>query len=167
MLFPLTGSSSGFALCSRYNYVTKGIVLETGMEIDTAIELNEYAAAALRIHSPSTSVICDTVNNAIAEESIHQKQFDVLCGGFPCQSFSYANRFAQMDSLEWLVFLNAIAELRPSIVIGENVSPFTRAAFDAEENDKEIGSVLGFCIQFLLDLGYQVRVGIVGLSFTP
>lgn len=49
---------------------------------------------------------------------------DVLCGGFPCQDLSYAGKGAGLEGERsglWFEFARIIGELRPRIVVLENV----------------------------------------------
>jgi site-specific DNA-cytosine methylase len=134
-----------------------GIAMETGMEFSTAIDLNKNACAALKKQHPSTNVICGSVNEEL-DAVLENSNFDVVTAGFPCQTFSFANRFGKGDSLEYLYVLKTIALAKPSFVVLENVAAFARAR--VSEND-ETGSIPGGIIQFLLNLGYQLRIMIV------
>ena len=84
------------------------------------VEIDEFCQKVLTKHFPETQRFRDI------------KQFDgsqfrgaigVLSGGFPCQPFSCAGkrRGAEDDRYLWPEMLRVISEIRPRIVIGENV----------------------------------------------
>jgi site-specific DNA-cytosine methylase len=103
---------------------------------------------------------------------------DILCGGFPCQDVSSAGRRAGIKdgtrSGLWAVFANAIANLRPPVVVIENVRGLLSAAAhrpmesgpdglgdgDTQPVLRAIGAVLGD----LADLGYDARWATVSAS---
>ena len=77
--------------------------------------------------------------------------FDIMCGGFPCQSFSLAgNRKGFEDTRGTLFFEIArlVKEKRPSILLLENV----KGLLSHEE-----GKTFGVIIQTLDELGYDVE----------
>jgi DNA (cytosine-5)-methyltransferase 1 len=77
--------------------------------------------------------------------------FDILCGGFPCQSFSLAgNRKGFEDTRGTLFFEIArlVKEKRPSILLLENV----KGLLSHEE-----GKTFGVIVQTLVELGYDVE----------
>lgn len=96
---------------------------------------------------------------------------DILTGGSPCQDLSHAGRRAGMTegtrSNLWVAMREAIAQLRPSIVVWENVRGAYSAAADSAVEPcpgcvgdgsgvaslRALGRVLGD----LSDLGYDAR----------
>ena len=96
---------------------------------------------------------------------------DVLCGGFPCQDVSSAGRRAGIKdgtrSGLWSIFAEAIAALRPSIVIIENVRGLLNAeahramesAADAvgDGSGRPILRAAGAVLGDLADLGYDAQ----------
>ena len=77
----------------------------------------------------------------------------ILCGGYPCQPFSQAGKRRGEDDERhlWPYFLEAIRQLRPSVVVLENVRNHLRIGFT---------SVLGS----LADEGYDARWVVVRAS---
>lgn len=73
---------------------------------------------------------------------------DVLCGGFPCQDVSAAGRRAGIKdgtrSGLWAIFADAIAALKPSIVVIENVRGLLSATAHREEPDDRVPCVCGW-----------------------
>ena len=59
---------------------------------------------------------------------------DVLCGGFPCQDVSYAGKGAGLAGARsglWFEFARVVRDLRPRIVVVENVAALATRGLDA------------------------------------
>ena len=96
---------------------------------------------------------------------------EILCGGFPCQDISSAGRQAGMGegtrSGLWSQFARAIAELRPRIVVIENVRNLlsVKANRAVEYDEATVGDgssgpvlrALGAVLGDLCDLGYDAQ----------
>ena len=96
---------------------------------------------------------------------------DILTGGSPCQDLSHAGRRAGMTegtrSNLWVAMREAIAVLRPRVVVWENVrGAYTAAADSAVEpcpgclgdgSDEPALRALGRVLGDLSDLGYDAR----------
>ncbi|HED36837.1 MAG TPA: DNA (cytosine-5-)-methyltransferase [Ignavibacteria bacterium] len=114
------------------------------------ILLNEYAKHAcetLRINRPDWNVIEDDVRNLKFKEG----QADIVQGGFPCQTFSYAGKKMGLDDIRGTLFFEfarCVKEVRPKIAIGENVKGLL-----SHDN----GRTLKTMISVLEELGYKVK----------
>jgi DNA (cytosine-5)-methyltransferase 1 len=109
------------------------------------VEQNDYARAVLARHWPHAERYTD-VRDVTASTVA---PIDLLCGGFPCQDISTAGNGAGLEGARSGLFfeLARIAgELRPRIVVLENVAAITARGLDA---------VLGT----LAALGYDARWG--------
>ena len=96
---------------------------------------------------------------------------DVLCGGFPCQDVSAAGRRAGIKdgtrSGLWAFYADAIASLRPPLVIIENVRGLLNAQAhrDMESADATVGDrpgrpvlrAAGAVLGDLADIGYDAQ----------
>lgn len=96
---------------------------------------------------------------------------DVLCGGFPCQDVSAAGKRAGIKdgtrSGLWSVFADAIDQLRPPLVVIENVRGLlsAQAHRNVEPDEGTVGDrpdrpvlrALGAVLGDLADLGYDAQ----------
>ena len=94
-----------------------------GAETVWQVEFDEYCCSVLEKRFPRSQVINKDINEVKFEEL---EPIDMLIGGFPCQSFSYAgNRKGMREEDErgmlWYQFERAISVLRPNWVVAENV----------------------------------------------
>lgn len=93
------------------------------------IELNKYACDTLRYNRPNWRVINDNIANISPSDlekyfNIGKGELDLLSGGAPCQSFSYAGkRLGLQDARGTLFYHFAIflEKLQPKFFIFENV----------------------------------------------
>lgn len=95
-----------------------------------AIELDNHAAETLRKNRPNWNVMEADINE-IADKGIKSyDQFsglddlDVLSGGFPCQSFSYAGKGLGFEDTRGTLFYpysQFLKELQPKLFLAENV----------------------------------------------
>ena len=81
------------------------------------VERDEWCRAVLATHWPEATRY-DDVCSATALAPV-----DLMCGGFPCQPFSLAGkRLSEKDSRHlWPEYARIIEEVRPKIVVAENV----------------------------------------------
>lgn len=137
-------------------------------------EADPDAAKVLAAHWPGVPNLGDiTAVDWSAVEPV-----DVLCGGFPCQDVSAAGRRAGLAtgtrSGLWLEYAEAINQLRPQLVVIENVrgllSGYAHRAMEPGPDDlgdrssrpllRAAGAVLGD----LADLGYDAQWTTVAAS---
>lgn len=84
-------------------------------------EIDKDACRTLRHNRPSWKIIEGDISNVDFSE---YKNIDLLSGGFPCQAFSYAGNklgFEDIRGTLFFEFARAIKELKPKIVLAENV----------------------------------------------
>jgi DNA (cytosine-5)-methyltransferase 1 len=85
------------------------------------VEADPYCRAVLAKHWPD-AVRYDDVRTVGAH---NLSPVDVICGGFPCQDLSYAGKGAGLDGARsglWFEYLRIVREVRPRVVIVENVA---------------------------------------------
>jgi DNA (cytosine-5)-methyltransferase 1 len=106
-----------------------------GMECAWQVEIDEFCQQVLSKHWPEVPKYRD-----IREVGIHNLEHtDLIAGGFPCQPFSNAGeqRGAADNRHLWPEMFRVIKELRPSWVLGENVTGIVGLALDTVLSDLE------------------------------
>ena len=110
-------------------------------------EFDKNAINTLRKNKPKWNVVEGDVKNIVFKEG----QADVVQGGFPCQSFSYAGNQGGFDDVRGTLFFEfarCVKEVKPKVAIGENVKGLL-----SHDN----GRTLKTMISILEDLGYRVK----------
>jgi len=110
-------------------------------------ECDKHACETLRINRPDWNVIEDDIRNLKFEDG----QADIVQGGFPCQTFSYAGKKMGLNDIRGTLFFEfarCVKEVRPKIAIGENVKGLL-----SHDN----GRTLKTMISILEELGYKVK----------
>lgn len=114
------------------------------------VEENKFCQSILKKHWPKAKIYDDVRN--ITKDNV--EPVDILCGGFPCQNIS---RCADMKGVKgeksglWWEMWRIISELRPKIIVLENVSTILQVG-----GREVLGS--------LAALGYNAEWGIVPAS---
>jgi len=88
------------------------------------VEENEFCQAVLERHWPHAK----RYNDVCTVGAHNLESVDILCGGFPCQDISIAGKGEGLDGKRsglWWEFHRIINELRPRVVVMENVSAIT------------------------------------------
>jgi DNA (cytosine-5)-methyltransferase 1 len=103
---------------------------KAGLDTVGAIELDIDACNTLKKNRPQWNVIqgdiINIANNGIRnhEQFTYDGDLDILSGGYPCQSFSYAGKRHGLEDTRGTLFYpysQILNELRPKIFIAENV----------------------------------------------
>ncbi len=104
-----------------------------GMQTVAFCEPNKFCQAVLHKHWPDVPIYED-VRDLSATRLVNDGiQFDVICGGFPCQDISVAGKGAGLAGERsglWWEYHRLIAETRPSWVIAENVAALRHRGLD-------------------------------------
>ena len=98
-------------------------------------EINPFCQRVLKKHWPDIPCHSDVRTLKGADVG----PVDVICGGYPCQPFSYAGKRegADDDRHLWPEYLRLIKELRPAWVLGENVAGHITLGLDQVLSDLE------------------------------
>ena len=127
---------------------------QAGFDTKAVVEIDKWATQTLRKNRPYWNVIEDDIQK-ISTEGIKnyldsEEEIDLLSGGYPCQSFSYAgNRLGIEDARGTLFydFAKILDELKPKMFLAENVKGL-------RTHDK--GRTLQTMIKVFEDEGYSV-----------
>lgn len=93
---------------------------EAGIETKAFCEIDSYASKVLRKRFPTVPIHKDVKNL-----HIQKKEFDFICGGFPCQDISISGKGEGLEGERsglWSEFKRLILEGEPDFVIIENVA---------------------------------------------
>ena len=118
-----------------------------GHKIVGACEIDKYARQVYARHFPNVKIWEDATK--IKPEEL--PDFDILCAGFPCQSFSILGNRKGFDSAKGTLFFEIariVRDKRPQIILLENVKGLL--------NHKK-GNTFETIIKTLDELGYDVE----------
>ena len=103
-------------------------------------DYDPYCQKVLRKHWPWVTIYDDVkeLNSERLQANGHNK-IDIITGGYPCQPFSIAGRQkGEQDPRHvWPEMFRLVKELRPTWVIGENVSGHIKLGLDTVIEDLE------------------------------
>jgi DNA (cytosine-5)-methyltransferase 1 len=99
-------------------------------------EKDEWCRKVLKKNFPATKQFSD-IKDFNAKE--YEGRIDVISGGFPCQPFSVAGkqRGKDDDRYLWEEMLRVVGDVKPSFVVGENVTGIIGMALDTVLSDLE------------------------------
>lgn len=100
-----------------------------GFEHIGLVEINKSAADTLRLNRPQWNILCEDVEkvagrNLEKEFNIKKGELDLLSGGAPCQSFSYAGKRLGLNDIRGTMFYHYatfLEKLQPKMFLFENV----------------------------------------------
>jgi DNA (cytosine-5)-methyltransferase 1 len=118
-----------------------------GIKSEMLVEIDKDAAETLKQNFPEWNVVCDDARNV----DYTGVKADIVSGGFPCQAFSYAGSKLGFEDARGTLFfelLRCVKEVRPKIVLGENVRGLLR---------HDNGRTLSTMVSLLEEQGYRVR----------
>lgn len=124
------------------------------------IEFDKAAATTLRENRPLWNVLCEDIENVASrnlEKEFHIKkgELDLLSGGAPCQSFSYAGKRLGLKDVRGTMFYHYatfLHKLQPKMFLFENVKGLL-------SHDK--GRTYETILNIFKDEGYKVTYKVV------
>lgn len=104
-------------------------VEKAGFHTIGLVEFNKDACDTLKRNRPEWNVICDDIVNVSNQNleqlfGIKRRELDLLSGGAPCQSFSYAGKRLGLEDARGTLFYHYavfLEKLQPKMFLFENV----------------------------------------------
>jgi hypothetical protein len=129
---------------------------KAGFETIGLVEFDKSAAETLKYNRPNWNVIHDDIANISSQDleeyfNIKKGELDLLSGGAPCQSFSYAGKRLGLEDTRGTLFYHYalfLEKLQPKMFLFENVKGLT--SHDKGKTYKTILSVFE-------EEGYEVQ----------
>lgn len=129
---------------------------EAGFKEIGLVEIDKTACETLRINRPNWNVVEGDIVEVSKKDlkklfNIKEGELDLLSGGYPCQSFSYAGKKLGLKDVRGTMFYyyaEFIRQLKPKMFLAENVKGLTT-------HDK--GRTLQTMINVFEELGYSVQ----------
>lgn len=118
-----------------------------GIEHVLLNEYDKHACETLRKNKPNWIL----KEGDVRELNFFEGQADIVQGGFPCQTFSYAGKkmgFEDIRGTLFFEFARCVKEVKPKIAIGENVKGLLN-----HDNGRTIKTMIGV----LEEIGYRVK----------
>ncbi|MDO8452779.1 MAG: DNA (cytosine-5-)-methyltransferase [bacterium] len=120
-------------------------------------EFNKDCVATLRKNRPDWNVLHEDVSKV--DFGKWKGKVDLVEGGFPCQSFSYAGKregFEDTRGTLFYEFARCVKEVRPKIAMGENVRGLL---------NHDGGKTLATMVRTLEELGYRVNYKVLKAQY--
>jgi DNA (cytosine-5)-methyltransferase 1 len=121
---------------------------QAGLHCQLLNEIDPWACATLRANRPQWPVLAGDVAQFSFTDYAHS--IDIVTGGFPCQTFSYAGKKLGLEDARGTLFFEfarVVQEIQPLICVGENVRGLLT---------HDGGQTIAGMISVLDELGYQV-----------
>ncbi len=129
---------------------------KAGFEEVGLVEFDKTACETLRINRPRWNVIEEDIvevskRDLLKEFKLKSRELDLLSGGYPCQSFSYAGKKLGLEDVRGTMFYyyaEFIKQLQPKMFLAENVKGLTT---------HDGGKTIQTMIDVFEELGYKVE----------
>lgn len=106
---------------------------KAGFEEIGLVEIDKTACDTLRLNRPNWNVIEEDIvkfsqKDLLREFNLKKGELDLLSGGYPCQSFSYAGKKLGLEDVRGTMFFyyaEFLRQLQPKMFLAENVKGLT------------------------------------------
>jgi len=127
---------------------------QAGFKTKLAVEINKWASKTLIKNRPNWNVVQKDIQQ-LTKEGIKNylkdnEEIDLLSGGYPCQSFSYAGKKLGLEDTRGTLFYEfgeVLKEIQPKMFLAENVKGLA-------SHDK--GKTLQVMLDVFKEVGYAV-----------
>ena len=128
---------------------------KAGFETLLLNDFDDYACKTLKHNRPDWNVCCDDITNLsskdlLNETGLNRGELDLLSGGYPCQSFSYAGKQLGINDTRGTMFYHfakILEQFYPKMFLAENVKGLTT---------HDDGKTLKTMIDLFTEIGYSV-----------
>lgn len=135
---------------------TSSGIRKAGFEEIGLIEIDKTACATLKSNRPNWNVIEDDIvefskKDLLKEFGLKKGELDLLSGGYPCQSFSYAGKKLGLEDVRGTMFFyyaEFLRQLQPKMFLAENVKGLTT---------HDGGRTIQTMVDVFEELGYSVE----------
>lgn len=129
---------------------------QAGFEEIALVEIDKAACDTLKLNRPNWNVLNEDITlvskkDLKKEFKLKEGQLDLLSGGYPCQSFSYAGKkmgFEDVRGTMFYYYSEFIKQLKPKMFLAENVRGLTT---------HDGGKTIQTMIDVYEELGYKVE----------
>ena len=129
---------------------------QAGFENLLSNDFDKDSCNTLKANRPDWNVICDSVENLAEQDllkilNIKEGELDLLSGGYPCQSFSYAGKRLGLNDIRGTMFYyyaKILKQLKPKMFLAENVKGLV---------SHDGGKTLQTMINVFEKIGYRVQ----------
>lgn len=119
-------------------------------------DFDKDSCNTLKTNRPNWNVICDSVEHLAEQDllkmlNIKEGDLDLLSGGYPCQSFSYAGKRLGLNDVRGTMFYyyaKILKQLKPKMFLAENVKGLV---------SHDGGKTLQTMINVFEEIGYRVQ----------
>ena len=118
-----------------------------GLNHSLLVEIDKNCVETLKHNKPNWKIS----HNDISKVDFTNMKSDIVTGGFPCQSFSYAGKklgFEDTRGTLFFEFARCVKEIQPKIFVGENVEGLL---------SHDSGKTFKTMVRILENLGYNVK----------
>lgn len=128
---------------------------KAGFKHIALVEYDKHASETLRMNRPKWKVVEQDISQ-ITKSNLNELfdlksgDLDLISGGFPCQSFSYAGKGGGLEDARGTLFFHYaefIKQLKPKMFLAENVKGLT-----SHDN----GKTFQLITEVLIGLGYRI-----------
>ena len=127
-----------------------------GFEEIGLVEIDSIACETLKINRPKWNIINEDIvevskRDLLKEFHLKEGELDLLSGGYPCQSFSYAGKKLGLEDVRGTMFYyyaEFLKQLKPKMFFAENVKGLTT---------HDGGKTINTMINLFEELGYKVE----------
>ena len=119
-------------------------------------DFDKDSCNTLKINRPNWNIMCEPIEdlsnrNLLDMLNLKEGELDLLSGGYPCQSFSYAGKRLGLNDIRGTMFYyyaKVLEQLKPKMFLAENVKGLV---------NHDGGKTLATMINVFEEIGYRVQ----------